>query len=520
LSSVYVGVLSLALRHRVATILLAVAMFVVTMRLVPPLVGKEMMPPMDTGISIISFNTQPSMIIDEVEKVVDKVEAIIKSNKHVVQISTVVGSEPGQISFGGGGKTAQSVTITTRMIPRNERKETIWEVNDDWRKKITRVPGIRDLMVTEYGSTPVSTTKAPLDVIISGPSGKVLDKLADEVVARLKTVKGLRDIRRSWRRDKPQYRIEPDHLTCAAYGVEPKRVGQEVKATLKGYIVGSFDLKTYLSIPIRVRYDERDVDSPWKLEDIYIPTKSGYKQLRTLATIEKRLTRPIITRENQRETIDVTAANHVITIGHAANRVEKRLADLKLPAGYSIDVSGTISNMAASNKRMVKALKVGLVLLFVLLLPMFRSFTHPFTIMAAIPLAVAGAFWGLLIFNKPMCKPAMMGIIFLGGTIVNNSILLLDFIIQARSEGMGRHDAIIRAVKVRMRPILMTTVSTVVGLLPLIFEMAVGLERMSPLGIVAACGLIAGTILTIVVIPVVYTIMDDISAKLSGRRHA
>jgi multidrug efflux pump subunit AcrB len=359
-----------------------------------------------------------------------------------------------------------------------------------------------------------------LDVIISGPSGEILDKIADDVVARLKTVKGLRDIRRTWRRDKPQYRIEPDHLTCAAYGVEPKRVGQEVKATLKGYVVGSFDLKNYLSIPIRVRYDERDVDSPWKLEDIYIPTRLGYKQLRTLATVVKSETRPIITRENQCETIDVTAANHVVTIGHAAKRVEKRLADVNLPAGYSIEVSGTISNMAASNKRMMKALRVGLVLLFVLLLPMFRSFTHPFTIMAAIPLAVAGAFWGLLIFDKPMCKPAMMGIIFLGGTIVNNSILLLDFIIKARADGMDRENAIIHSVKLRMRPILMTTVSTVVGLLPLIFEMAVGLERMSPLGIVAASGLVAGTILTIVVIPVVYTIMDDLSAKISGPRTA
>lgn len=520
LSSVYVGILSLALRHRFITIFLAVGVFAATMRIVPPLVGKEMMPPMDTGISIISFNTQSNMNLKEVGKVVDKVESIVKRNEHVVQISTMVGSEPGQISFGGGGKTTQSVTITIRMIPRNKRKETIWGVNDEWRRKIARVPGIRDLMVTEYGATPVSTTKAPLDVIISGPSGEILDKIADDVVARLKTVKGLRDIRRTWRRDKPQYRIEPDHLTCAAYGVEPKRVGQEVKATLKGYVVGSFDLKNYLSIPIRVRYDERDVDSPWKLEDIYIPTRLGYKQLRTLATVVKSETRPIITRENQCETIDVTAANHVVTIGHAAKRVEKRLADVNLPAGYSIEVSGTISNMAASNKRMMKALRVGLVLLFVLLLPMFRSFTHPFTIMTAIPLAVAGAFWGLLIFDKPMCKPAMMGIIFLGGTIVNNSILLLDFIIKARADGMDRENAIIHSVKLRMRPILMTTVSTVVGLLPLIFEMAVGLERMSPLGIVAASGLVAGTILTIVVIPVVYTIMDDLSAKISGPRTA
>jgi multidrug efflux pump subunit AcrB len=159
------------------------------------------------------------------------------------------------------------------------------------------------------------------------------------------------------------------------------------------------------------------------------------------------------------------------------------------------------------------ALLIGLVLLYMLLLAMFKSFIHPVTIMAAIPLAVAGALWGLLIFDKPMCKPAMMGIIFLGGTIVNNSILLLDFILQARRNGMERNEAIINSVKLRIRPIMMTTVSTIIGLTPLIFEMAVGLERMSPLGIVAAFGLAAGTLLTLVVIPVVYSLIDDIKNK-------
>jgi multidrug efflux pump subunit AcrB len=142
---------------------------------------------------------------------------------------------------------------------------------------------------------------------------------------------------------------------------------------------------------------------------------------------------------------------------------------------------------------------------------MFKSFLHPVTIMAAIPLAVAGAMWGLIIFDKPMCKPAMMGIIFLGGTIVNNSILLLDFIVNARKNGMEKNEAIIQSVKLRIRPILMTTVSTVIGLMPLILEMAVGLERMSPLGIVAAFGLMTGTVLTLIVIPVVYSLLDDLT---------
>jgi len=158
---------------------------------------------------------------------------------------------------------------------------------------------------------------------------------------------------------------------------------------------------------------------------------------------------------------------------------------------------------------------IGFVLLYILLVAIFHSFGHPITVMAAIPLAVAGALWGLLLFDKPMCKPATMGLILLGGTIVNNSILLLDFIINARQKGMPKKKAIMQSVRLRIRPILMTTVSTVVGLLPMVMERAVGLERMSPLAIVASTGLIVGTFLTMIVIPVIYSLLDSLASAFS-----
>lgn len=516
----YEKILKIALRHRFFVILIAVIIFVITMRTVPPLIGKEMMPPMDTGISIISFNTQSDMDIKEVEKVIDKVEKIIYKNKYVLQVSTIVGSEPGQISFGGGGRTTQGVQITIRMTPRNKRAITIWDVDAKWRKAIAEVPGIRDLMVTEYGATPMSTTKAPLDIIISGPNPELLGDLADKVISRIKSVPGLIDIRRSWYVDKTEYMIEPNIKHCAVYGTTPGKIASEIQSTLKGRLVGRFNLEDFLDIPIRMQYAESDINNPEKFGSIYIPTALGFKPLSTVANLRKSKIQSYITRENQHNTIDVTASNRIYTIGQVAPMAGKKLKGMNVPAGYKITVAGSMADMKAGNVRMVKALLIGLLLLYMLLLAMFKSFTHPVTIMAAIPLAVAGAMWGLLIFNKPMCKPAMMGIIFLGGTIVNNSILLLDFIITARKNGMEKNEAIIQSVKLRIRPILMTTVSTVVGLMPLILEMAVGLERMSPLGIVAAFGLMAGTVLTLIVIPVVYSIMDDLTNLILRRSAA
>jgi len=189
--------------------------------------------------------------------------------------------------------------------------------------------------------------------------------------------------------------------------------------------------------------------------------------------------------------------------------VQKKLAGLKLPAGYSVRIAGSAEDLVVGQQEMGRALIIGFVLLYILLVAMFNSFLYPVTIMAAVPLAVAGGFWGLLLFDKPICKPAMTGMILLAGTIVNNSILLLDFILQARAAGMERNEAVVQSVRLRLRPVLMTTVSTIVGLIPPVFEMAVGLERMSPLGVVAAMGLTVG--LTMVVIPVVYTIFDDLA---------
>ena len=175
-----------------------------------------------------------------------------------------------------------------------------------------------------------------------------------------------------------------------------------------------------------------------------------------------------------------------------------------------IDVSGTNANMEVGNKEMSGALMIGLVLLYFLIMGMFNSFRHPVTIMLSIPLAVAGALWGLLLFDKPMCKPAFMGLILLGGTIVNNSILLLDYIIEARKRGVPQDEAIVKSVRVRIRPIMMTTLATIIGLAPLILELAVGMERMSPLAIVAAAGLAIGTLVTMVITPIIYSVVESL----------
>jgi len=517
----YVFILKRALRWQSLTLILAAAFFVVTVKTIPPVIGGDLMPPMDTGIAIVEFDLPATDGIGQMEKSLNRVEEIIYAQPGIETVSSVIGSEPGAISFGTGGATAQSAAITVHLVDRTQRKKSIWEIEEIWREKLRQVRGIKNFRVSEYGATPMASTKAPLDIIISGPDPKILSRLADETMERLQGVRGLTDVRRSWHFDQKQVDVTVNPALARMYGTSPEEVSRQVSAAVQGVPVSSMRLEDFLDIPIRVQYGRSDRNSLSALEHAYVGSDFGPIPLRAVAEAKTHTQRPFITREDLEATIDVTGVNHDMTIAQVTAMAKNAVSGIDPPGGYNIAFAGTASDMKSTQKQLRKALIIGIVLLYLLLLAMFQSFAHPLTIMAAIPLAVAGSMWGLLLFDKPMCMPGTMGMIFLAGIIINNSVLLLDFIIQARKQGSKKDDAIVRAVELRIRPILMTTFSTIIGLSPLIFETAVGLERLSPLGIVAGSGLLAGTFLTMIVVPVVYSGMDSLGEKTRqpGRWH-
>jgi multidrug efflux pump subunit AcrB len=512
----YLFLLRAALRWRILTLLLAAALFLVSLRVVPPLIGGELMPPMDTGIVNVSFDLPATDSLSQMDRTLDRVEGIIAAQPGVKTVSSVVGSEPGAIGFGAGGSTAQSALITVHLVDRTERQASIWDIQKQWRQQLRQVPGIISFRVSEFGATPMATTKAPLDVIISGPDPRVLDRLADRALNRLQGTPGLVDARRSWHFDERQEVVRLDPALARVYGTSPEEVSRQLQASVRGVPATRMRLSSYLDIPIRVQYAEADMAGPGDLSEVYVGSDFGPIPLRSLAAIESERVQPLITREGLQRTIDITGENIGLTIAQVTAKVKKRLAGLELPGGYRIEFAGTVQDMKETKTRLRRSLVIGVVLLYLLLLAMFRSFRHPLTIMAAIPLAVAGSLWGLLIFDKPMSMPGNMGMIFLAGIIINNSVLLLDFILQARREGFDRDRAIERSVSLRLRPIFMTMLSTVVGLSPLAFETAVGLERLSPLAIVAGTGLLVGTFLTMIVVPVVYSGLDSLYERVSG----
>ncbi|HNV70779.1 MAG TPA: efflux RND transporter permease subunit, partial [Candidatus Ozemobacteraceae bacterium] len=236
--------------------------------------------------------------------------------------------------------------------------------------------------------------------------------------------------------------------------------------------------------------------------------------LASLGTTQDEPAVTMLTRENLDQTLDLLGSNVDRPVSAVGRDVEMVIRDFPFPPGYTAQLRGTPADMADAGERRAVALKRGMIFLVLVLILMFETVWHPLLIVASIPLALIWGMWGLVLFDKPMCVPALSGFILLGGTIVNNAIILLDFIEQARVQGCEKRQALLDSVKVRLRPIFVTTFSTVLGLLPLTFEQAIGLERLSPLGVVASCGLFGGTLMTMIVIPVLYDVVTDVGAWL------
>lgn len=479
---------------------------------VMPLAGRDLMPPMDTGIIKIAFETETNTSLETTEAIVTQMEKIIMKVPGFIRMATVVGSEPGVVSF-GSERNPQEGLITAHYVDRFHRKDTIWQIEEGLRDGLGRIVGLKFINVFDYGATPLSSISAPVDVMISGPNGIVLDQLSAEVIQSLSTVRGLTSVSRTWDYSKREIHLKFDPEKLAVYGTDPLRVAETLQNAVQGNRASILRVPGEDGHVLRVRYPAAYRNSPLDLETILIPSNIGWVPLKELCVLEPAWTRSRFVRQNLQPVVDVLGYRSTAAISHIQNQVDDQLKNIKMPKGYSIQQEGEIKYMGESFGRLGKAMLLAVIFLYFALVPTFRSFLDPIVIMLAIPLAFIGVSWSMLIVGRHFCMPASMGMILLAGIVVNNSILLLNFIKTARQQGKTLDEAIEGAIYTRTRPILMTALSTIMGMLPIAAERAIGLERLSPLAVVAIGGLIVSTLLTLVYVPLFYTIFENIREK-------
>ena len=512
LRNLFVALFDFALNKRPLFIAMGIALFAVSVRQMP-LVGKDLMPPMDTGIIKILFETEPNTSLSRTESIVKRMERTIMETPGFIRMATMVGSEPGVISF-GAERTPQQGLITVHFIDRFHRKKSIWDIERELREKFLKIPSIKYVHVYDFGATPLSSIAAPIDVMISGPDPKVLDRLAEEVKRRLYKVKGLVSISRSWSLDKREIGLFLNFEKLTRYRISPIHLAETIKAAFSGAQASILRVPGEDGYVIRVRFPASQRSSLSDLMTLKVPTSKGPIPLNELAGFKVVKTLTVYKRQNLSHVVDILGYRYTTAITHLQGQVNKLLKNIPLPRGYSISQEGEIKHMKESFGRLRKALILALVLLYFSLVPTFKSFIDPLTIMVAIPLSLIGAVWGLLIVGRHFCMPASMGMILLAGIVVNNSILLIDFIKNAQKEGKSLKEAVEGAIRIRTRPIVMTALGTITGMLPIAAQRALGLERLSPLAVVAIGGLVVSTLLTLLYVPLFYTIFEDLRKRL------
>lgn len=515
LQDAYIWLLEHALRTRWAVFVTAGVLFIAGLVLLRSQ-GMEMLPKLDSGGSFVSVETPSGSSLDETERVMQDVEAVILAEPEIKMVSNQMGFEPGMRSFGGGGVQGPTQGyISLTLTPRTEREESIWQIQDRLRENLAKVPGIQTLVIRESGGTAKATTTASIEVSIKGPDPLVLNKLGHEVLDLVSSVDGVTNPYRSWRLDQRNVVLTVDEERARELGLSPASTAQELVLALDGSIAGIFRGQLGDDTPIRVRYAKSF--RKHEKDALAVRTVSLHDgqvvPFNAIVRSHEIRVQGLVTRENLEPTLQILALHQDRPLSFVTADVREAVAQIIVPRGYAITLEGENKDLVESRGELLRALAIAFVAIYLLLVAQFRSFVHPITVMMSVPLSLIGVSIALWVAGKPVSMPVMVGLVLLVGIVVNNAIILIDFIGQRRSAGMERREAIIGSVATRFRPIMMTSFSTIVGMIPLALEWALGAERFSPLAIAVIGGMIASTFLTMIVIPVLYDAFDDLGNR-------
>jgi len=485
------------------SIFVLIALFIISAKVVMPVVGQELMPPMDTGGVNIKITTDANLPIEKSEAIMKKVNKIIEAEGELLRISGSIGSEAGVLSI-GSGSGSDYLSIVATYVDRHKREKDIWQIAKGLRDEIVKIPNVKYLDVNPYGATAMASIRANVDAKLSSSDiGKLLEA-GEEVQNALNNTRGIVSTSTTWDMDKKVYNLKIDEAEALRYGLTRSDVTTQLQLALRGAPVASFPKENSIDYLVRVWLPKKQIDHFDSVLNMLIDTQKGKIPLNKIATLDYTKEPSLITREGLEYTLEVYGNREKGAISHIMANFEEQLKKVKLPEGVEIEQIGDIKQFKSSAGRMIGAIMTALVLIFFTLLVMFSNIKISLMILFSIPLTIIGASWTMLAVGYHTSMPAMMGFLLLSGVIVNNAILLIHFALDQVKEGMNKRDAMLSALKIRTRPVLMTAFAVSAGMFPVAQGAAIGLERLAPLGAVAIGGLIVGTLMTLVFIPVMF----------------
>jgi len=502
----YVHLLDWAFAHRAAVLGGAALSFAVAL-FFGSLLGSEFFPPSDEGRVFAMMETPPGTSLAGTLERVQQAEKWMLAQPETTGLFDGVGISGPE----GPGDVTQAVLVAI-LRPKRERSRGVQEIMVAAREAFRNIPGL-EARVFDPTSALGGDARGELEFALRGNlSIDELDRLSDEIVLRLRQTPGFVDLSKSLKVGLPELRIVPDREKCSAVGVDARTLSEIVQAGMGGLDAAKFKENGH-GYDVRVRLADAFRSDPAAIGGLFVRTRDGgVAELRNLARIEMGAAPSMITRDQRQRSVTISANLEGITVGDAIQTVRGATAGL-LPEGASLRFGGSAEQFLESLRQFGLAIGLAVLVIYMVLAAQFESLLHPLTVMLALPLAMVGAFGGLLAMH--LFRPGMtinlfsvIGIILLMGLVTKNSILLVDFANELRGRGRDALAAMREAAPVRMRPVLMTAVSMILGVLPAAAGVGPGAETRAPMAVATGAGMFSSVLLTLVVVPVFYVSLD------------
>ena len=514
LAHVYQDILRWALLHKLATVALAVAVFATSLFMLP-LLGTEFVPKADFSEMSVNFYTPVGSSLQATEAKTLQAEAIIRSFPEVRYTLSTINTGTAQ------GKMYASVYV--RLVDRKARSRSV----DDMAVVLrNRLAGVAGMTVTHTGLLDAIGGNKPVTFSILGSDTAELERLTVLALDKIRSTPGLVDLDSSVKPNKPTLEVQVHRDAASDLGLNVGQIGTALRTLVAGRTVGNWrapDDQTY-DVNVRLAPEARDNAQDLERLPFTVTNADGSTRLVRLnqlasvvpSTGPNQINRRELTRE-----VSITANVSGRSAGEVSADIKTAMDTIAMPPGYRYQFSGSTKDMAESFAYAVSALAMAVIFIYMILASQFKSFLQPLALMTALPLTLIGVVLALLMFNSTLSMFSVIGVVMLMGLVTKNAILLVDFAIRAREEhvneagqtvpGMERNAALLMAARVRLRPILMTTLAMIFGMVPLAFALSEGSEQRAPMGQAVIGGVITSSLLTLVVVPVVYCYMDDLA---------
>ena len=507
LNHVYAHLLKLALRFRFITIAVAIASLFGALAL-SKMIGTEFVPIPDKGEIRIKFETPVDASLEYTEAKLKQVDQIVRQNPLVISTYGVIN--------GATDRGKNHVSLKVSVIPRQQRTETLTDINNEFRSRLENIAGISITSVASADET-VSGGQKPIMISIKGQDLEELQKISDRFMQQMAQVKGIVDLESSLKDPKPTLSMTVNRAMASDLGLSVNQIGNVLRPLIAGDNVTTWEDERGETYDVNLRLNDHQRTIPQDIQRLYINSnktdtngQSILIPLSSVTALDQSYGASQINRRDLSREILIEANTSGRPAGDIGKDIQKIQDNFKLPVGYSFDTQGANADMAESAGYALTAVTLSIVFIYIVLGSQFNSFIHPAAIMASLPLSLIGVFLALFLFKSTMNLFSIIGIIMLMGLVTKNAILLIDFIKKAMENGQNRYDAILQAGTTRLRPILMTTSAMVMGMIPLALGLGEGGEQSAPMAHAVIGGVITSTLLTLVVVPVIFTLLDDV----------